>query len=94
MYHQPVLNTEHAVIIPPGLHLHKGIFNSNLHKFNSEIQDPKFGHDVANDTITSRRYADRSDDIIWGPVARRSTICVTSLRLNDIYKRQPCDKTV
>jgi hypothetical protein len=69
-----------------------GTFSSNRHKCNSEIQDPKFGHDVANDVTTSRRREQWRDNVTptgamtsLGSVIRRSTICMTSLRFNDIF---------
>jgi hypothetical protein len=44
----------------------ESILSSNRRKFNSEIQDPMFDCDVANDATTSQwRYADRSDDVTW-----------------------------
>jgi hypothetical protein len=66
--------------------LNESILSSNHPKFNSEIQDPKFGRDVANVTrptgaMTRWRYADRSDDVV-----RHSTICTMSLRFNDVYE--------
>jgi hypothetical protein len=53
-----------------------GIFASNRRKFNSEIQDPKFGGDVANDATMSRwgYDADKSDDVTW---ARRLALDYT-----------------
>jgi hypothetical protein len=52
-----------------------GIFSSNRRKFTSEIQDPRRHDDITpTGALTS-----------LGHVVRRSTICMTSLRVNNVF---------
>jgi hypothetical protein len=81
----------------PLLSVFWGIFSSNRRKFNSEIQDPKFGHDVA---MTLRRREQWCDYVAmtlhrqawWrhlGPSLGAQAIRITSLRFHDVNLNTP-----
>jgi hypothetical protein len=67
----------------PLLRVFWGIFSSNRHKFNSEFK-------TQSSALTWWRYADGSNDMItsrwhhFGPSLGAPTICMTSLRFNDV----------